>query len=432
MLRGIVWGVCFVSVVMIATTPSQGETPMFPEVDQLPSHPELPEPLMMFDGTPVKTPDDWYKKRRPELKGLFEYYMYGQAPPAPDKIESKVLYENREFLARKATLREVELRFGPRGTPPLHVLCILPNARKGPAPLFLSLNFCGNHTVVNDPGVALPKIWMYSKCPDCVENRATDAGRGKQAEMWSADYLVERGYGLVTCYYGDIDPDKPDFTDGIHPHYFRAGQTKPGPHDWGSIRAWAWGVSRIIDYLETVPDFDQKRICVTGHSRLGKTAIVAAAFDERVALVAPHQSGTGGCALSRDNDQETVERINRVFPHWFNDTFPKFDDHEDLLPIDQNLLMALVAPRPFLDTEGDQDKWANYSSSYRGLQSADKVYKFLGAKGLVEGGLVHGEEPIVGPKFSQLMQYRRDTNHQMNRDYWQRMLDFADAHLSAK
>lgn len=409
--------------------PARAEKPMFPEFDTLPSQPELPDPLVMFDGHPVSTPEEWYDKRRPELKALFEHYMYGVAPPAPEKVESTVLFENQKFLDGKATLRETALKFGPEGTPPLHVLLVIPNNRMGATPVFTALNFCGNHAVVNDPGVAISKNWMYPKCAGCVDERATEAGRGSQSAMWSADLLVKRGYGLVTCYYGDIDPDKPDFTDGLHPHYFKPGQSSPTQHDWGSIRAWAWGLSRIVDHLVTLPEIDAKRICVTGHSRLGKTALLAAAFDERFALAVPHQSGTGGCALSRNNDQETVERINRVFPHWFNDEFVKFAGHEDKLPIDQHLLMALVAPRPLLDTEGDKDTWANYNSAMLAIKAADKVYKFLGAPGIVGSGLVSEDEPVAGPKVGNLVQYRRDIKHELNRDFWIRMLDFADAQL---
>jgi len=413
-----------------AGSPLQGESPMFPEVDALPDRPELPDALTMFDGTPVATPRDWYEKRRPELKALFEHYMYGVAPPAPEKIDATVSFENRSFLDGRATLRETVLKFGPPGTPPMHVLVVLPNRRSGPAPVFAALNFCGNHAVVADPGVAIPTVWMYGNCAGCSENRATEAGRGTQAVMWSADLFVDRGYALATCYYGDIDPDTPDFTNGVHPHYLPAGQTQPGPHDWGSIRAWAWGLSRVVDYLLTLPEIDARRVCVTGHSRLGKTALLAAAFDERIALAAPHQSGTGGCAMSRNNDQETVERINRVFPHWFNDTFPQFNDREEKLPIDQHLLMALVAPRPLFDTEGDQDKWANYTSALNGLRAADKVYKFLGARGLVGDGVLRDDDDLGGPEKGELVQYRRDAKHAVTREYWERMLDFADSRLT--
>ncbi len=182
--------------------------------------------------------------------------------------------------------------------------------------------------------------------------------------MWSVEYAIDRGYAIATFYDGDIDPDKNDPADGVQPHFRKPNESRVDD-EWGTIRAWAWGLSRVVDYLLTRSDIDANRICATGHSRLGKTALVAAAFDERIALVAPHQSGTGGCALSRDNDQETVERINRVFPHWFDDVFKKFVHREDRLPIDQHLLMCLVAPRPIFDTEGLQDKWSNSGNAFR-------------------------------------------------------------------
>ena len=157
---------------------------------------------------------------------------------------------------------------------------------------------------------------------------------------------------------------------------------------------------------------------------------MAGAFDERIALVVPHQSGTGGMAMNRDNDQETVARINKSFPHWFSDSFVPFGDcNEAKLPIDQHLLVALVAPRPLFDGEGDQDKWANFDNALRSLQGADKVYKFLGGKGLIGGGVVRGDEPFTDANCGDLVQYRRDEKHVLNRDYWRRILDFADRKL---
>jgi len=178
----------------------------------------------------------------------------------------------------------------------------------------------------------------------------------------------------------------------------------------------------------TDADVDSRHICVTGHSRRGKTALLAAALDERIALVVPHQSGTGGMALSRDSQQETVERINRV-PHWFNDTFTQFNDKVDRLPFDQHCVVALVAPRPLLDTEGAQDAWANFPRSLDALKAADPVYKLLGTPGLQGTGLVQDNEPIVGPNFGTILQYRLNEKHTLNRAYWTKILDFADASL---
>lgn len=402
----------------------------FPAFEKLEARKELPDPLVMFDGTPVKTRDDWFNKRRPELKALFENYMYGKAPAAPERIEATVVRTDAKALDGKATLREVTLKFGPKSAPPINLLLIVPNDRKGPAPVFAGLSFCGNHAVLKDPQIALPKQWIYKSCAGVENDHATDKGRGSQFDNWCPDLLIERGYALATFYNGDIDPDTPELTDGIHPHYLPSGQKQLAANDWGTVRAWAWGLSRVVDYLTTHADIDASRISVVGHSRLGKTAILAGAFDERIALVVPHQSGTGGLAMSRDNDQETVERINRVFPHWFSDSFVPFGGgHENQLPIDQHLLVALVAPRPVFDGEGEQDKWANFDGAFRSLQGADKVYKFLGAKGLVGRGIVRDSEPFTNDNCGDLVQYRRDEKHVLNRDYWKRILDFADLKL---
>lgn len=418
------------TVALLAFCVASASAGDFPAVDQLPSRPGLPDPLVMFDGTPVTSKEQWVAKRRPELKALFEHYMYGKAPPPPGNVAGTVDRHDAGYFGGKATKDEITIRFGPAGTPPIHLLLVVPNRRHGGAPVFVALNFCGNHAVLNDPSIPLPDVWMAEHCKGCVDHRATDAGRGSQAPVWSLEYAVDRGYAIATFYDGDVDPDKNDFTDGVQPHYFKPGQTRPAEHDWGTIRAWAWGLSRAVDYLRTRPDIDPNRVCATGHSRLGKTALLAAAFDERIALVVPHQSGTGGCALSRNNDQETVARINRVFPHWFNGTFPKFAGREDRLPIDQHLLMCLVAPRPLFDTEGLQDKWSNPGSAFRALQAADTVYKFLGARGIVGTGLIRGEEPIAGPDFGDLVQYRRNTKHELNKDYWGKIFDFADAYFA--
>lgn len=415
-------------IMLAVTSPLAAE---FPKFDDLPTSSELPDPLKMFDGTPVKTPEDW-KKRRAELKGLIQHYMYGVPPAAPDNVQGKVVRTDDKALGGKATLEEVTITFGPESKGRINLLLIRPNQVKEIAPVFAGLNFNGNHTVVDDPKIALPAVWMRGT-PD---NKATDKDRGKETGVWCAEQLVDRGYALATAYYGDIDPDKDrkdeDWSDGVHPLYYKAGQTKPAPNEWGSIAAWAWGVSRIVDYLTTRDDLDAKRIACIGHSRLGKTALLAGAMDERIAIVCPHQSGTGGCASSRKNDQETVKRINDSFPHWFNDNFTQFNDREEKLPIDQNCLMALCAPRPIFDTEGMQDKWANYDAAFRSLQGAEPVYKLLGQRGLKAGKPIEQDESISDANLGGLNQYRRDEKHVLNAGYWGKILDFADAWYAKK
>src|SRR5690606_7755752 len=160
------------------------------------------------------------------------------------------------------------------------------------------------------------------------------------------EQTIDQGYAVATYYQGDIDPDRNDFTDGIHPHFFRAGQTTPAETDWGSIAAWAWGIHRCVDYLVTDQQIDSKKIAVFGHSRNGNTALLAGAFDERISLVIPHQAGCGGTSPNRRPVGESVQRINTSFPHWFSDTFAEFNEQVNRLPFDQHCLAAICAPRP--------------------------------------------------------------------------------------
>ncbi|HEX5272581.1 MAG TPA: acetylxylan esterase, partial [Gemmataceae bacterium] len=231
---------------------------------------------------------------------------------------------------------------------------------------------------------------------------------------------------VATFYNGDIDPDQNGKREGVRPVLSRVGDVEKGDAT-ATIMAWAWGVSRVVDYLVTNKDIDAKRIAVVGHSRLGKTAIVAAAFDERVALAIPHQAGCGGTAPSRCHNPkaETVKRINTSFPHWFDDNFKKFNDDTSKLPFDQNCLAALVAPRPLLFTNAVEDQWANPPGQFEVLKAAEPVYKLLGA-----GGLDAKEMPEPGRLIdSTLGYYIRPGIHSMTKGDWKVFLDFADKHL---
>jgi len=398
----------------------------FPEVDQLPVRKELPDPLVMLGGQRVASQEDWFNKRRPELKELFQYYMYGYAPPAPKEIRTKTERVESKYFGGKATKKEVTIAFDPPGSPQIHLLLVAPNNRQAPAPVFVGLNFCGNHQLVDDPSVALPEAWARSTCPGCTKDGvSTDAGRGKQIDTWSLEQSIDRGYAVATFYYGDIDPDKNDMTDGVHPCFLKPGQKELGPHDWGAIAAWAWGVSRAVDYLVTDPDLDAKKIAVMGHSRLGKTALLAAALDERIALAIPHQAGCGGTAPSRSATGESVERINTSFPHWFNDTFPLFNKQVERLPFDQHCLVALVAPRPVLYTNAVEDTWANPAGQFEMLKAANPVYELLGCEGLTAKEMPPNETLVS----STLGYYIRPGKHSTTPGDWKIFLDFADKHF---
>jgi hypothetical protein len=291
-------------------------------------------------------------------------------------------------------------------------------------PVFVGANFYGNHTVLDDPTIALPKTWVPPKSPGAVDSKATDAGRGKGIDTWNAELIIDRGYALATFYCGDIDPDKNDFSDGVHAAFMKPGE-KRNNQSWGTVAAWAWGLQRAVDYLITNPDIDKNKIAAVGHSRLGKTAIVAAAFDDRIAMSIPLQAGCGGTAPSRGKIGEPVTRINTSFPHWFCDEFKKFNDKTELIPFDQHCLVALCAPRPVLFSNAEEDTWANPAGQFEVLQAADPVYRLLGA-----GGLDAKAMPESGKLVDSTLGYFiRPGKHSMSRVDWEAILNFADKHF---
>jgi hypothetical protein len=400
----------------------------FPDASKLPPRPEMPDPLVMLDGTRIVSPEEWTGRRRPELKALFQHYMYGRMPAAPASVNATVEREVRSYFGGKATKKEVTIAFGPPDTPKIHLLLVVPNKRTGPAPAFLGLNFHGNHTALDDPTIALPTAWMPPGTPGVKDNKATDAGRGKEIGVWSIEKVIDRGYALATVYCGDIAPDHPGFADGVFPAYAGADGPKRAPDDWGAVAAWAWGLSRALDYLQTDASLDKGRIAVVGHSRLGKAALVAGAFDDRFALTIGHQAGCGGSAPSRGKVGEQVQQINDRFPHWFDDEFKKFNDQPDRLPFDQNGLVALAAPRPLLLTNATLDTWANPVGQFDVLKGADSAYRLLGVKGL-------GEETMPPPGTlvgDRLAYHIRPGKHSMLPEDWETFLAFADRHLKPK
>jgi hypothetical protein len=387
-----------------------GPAPAFPDVSQLPSHPDPPDALVMFDGSRVATREQWFEKRRPELKALFQHYMYGWFPP-PVQVRGAVTYADAHFFNGQATLKLVTLKLDAAGAPEIHLLMVIPNHRAGPSPLFLGMNFSGNHLLVTDTNVPPPTSGM-------PHNDAAQAGRGTQANVWELEQSIRRGYAVATYYCGDVEPDVTNATGGVRETIHRAA----APDDWGTIAAWAWGMQRAVDYLVTDPDVDPHHIALVGHSRLGKAAMLAGAFDDRVALVIPLQAGCGGTAPSRGTVGESVQRINTSFPHWFCGEFKKFNTQPDRLPFDQNCLIALCAPRPVLLGAAVEDTWANPAGAFEMLKAASQVYHFVGAAGLPAQTMPEIDKLVD----SNLGFFIRPGKHSMTKLDWQYFLDFAD------
>jgi hypothetical protein len=393
----------------------------------------LPDPLVFSDGRKVVTRTQWNQERRPELLRMFETQMYGKIPQIAKPMEPRfrVKSEDPQALGGTAIRREVTIEFSERpDSPRIDLLIYLPKkvANGEHVPAFLGMNFRGNHTIHPDPGITRSRQWMPSNSKGVVNNQASESSRGTDSPTWAVERILSRGYALATFYYGDIDPDYDDgFKNGIHPLYYQNGQTRPAADEWGSVAAWAWGLSRALDYLETTKEIATHNVAVMGHSRLGKAALWAGALDPRFAIVISVQSGCGGAALSRRDFGETVQQINTNFPHWFCTNFRQYNGHEDQLPIDQHELIALIAPRPVLICSAKDDLHADPKGEFLAALAADPVYRLLGTDGLAV-------TEMPAPTSRQLVKstigyHLRPGKHQVSNDDWESMMDFVDDHM---
>ncbi len=413
--------------VVFATTASQALAQRFVpnyDEDKVPQY-TLPDPLVMQNGQKVTDAETWKTKRRPELLALFKEYEYGAMPPAMKIAKVEQQGEDQNAIGGKGIRKEVALSFREDGSGPrINVLILLPKNAQGPVPAFVGYNFNGNHTVHADPGIRLAHV--YDRKPGSEAKVAKEATRGASASRWQVEKILDRGYALVTVYYGDVDPDFYDgFKNGVHvlyPEYQDRGD------NWTAIGGWAWGLHRVLDYLETENAVDAKRTAVIGHSRLGKTSLWTGATDERFALVISNDSGCGGAALARRRFGETVGRINTSFPHWFCTNHKKYNNNEDELPIDQHELIALMAPRPVYVASAQDDQWADPQGEFLSCVAADPVYRLFGLEGLPTKTWPAVNHPVAG----MIGYHVRTGKHDVTAYDWEQYLNFADKHLREK
>jgi hypothetical protein len=381
---------------------------------------DFPDPLKTADGRAITTAEEWNAIRKPELKALFQEHVYGKLPAAPPSVTGKVLFEDRNAFDGSGILTEIELQFdafGKSNALPIRLLLAVPK-NAGKVPVFVGINFYGNHVLTADERVGIPGYWMYDKKEAMVEkNRATPAGRGKLGDAYPLALILKRGYAVATFCSGDIQPDRAGVSEG-----FRA---LVPPTETGTIMGWAWGLHRAVDYLVQRPELDAKRIAVVGHSRLGKTALLAAAYDERIAVAIPNQAGCGGTGPSRHADPkaETVKRITTAFPHWFAPKFSEYGADPEKCPVDQHLLLALCAPRPVFYPNAEKDVWANPAGQFDMLKRATPVYKLLGVEGLTAAAM---PQPGDAPTLSRLGYWLRPGLHSMTPADWEQYLAFTD------
>jgi len=361
----------------------------------------LPDPLVGANGVKVTTAAEWEKVRRPETLALFAKHVYGRSPGQPAKVEFQVLEENKQAVEGKAILRRVKITVADQGGKSFafETAVLIPAQARGPVPAFLLIN---NRDV-----------------------KSADPTRAQKDGFWPVEEILARGYATAVFRTQDVDPDAKEEAKraqgvrGVWP----AGGGKVGEDAWATIGAWAWGASRVLDYLETLPEIDAKKVAVIGHSRGGKTALWAGAQDQRFAFVISNDSGCGGAALSRRKFGETVAIINQSFPYWFCDNFKKYNGREEDLPVDQHQLLALIAPRALAVGSADADFWADQRGEFLALAQAAPVYALYNLAGVKPDEMPALDTPLVrGP----VNYHIRRGVHNLTPDDWKCYLDMAD------
>lgn len=378
----------------------------------------LPDPLMCFDGQPVTDAKTWRDKRRPELLRAFAANVYGITPDLKTAPKSEVTATVPNWLDGLATRKEVTLHLFPEpGSPRIDLLLFIPNGAVKPVPAFLSLTY-GNQGVHADPAIK--------------PSRDTKSKPGEQARRWPLEQILRRGYALAVFAGADVEQDKHGsgtsgkpgaWRQGIRGYALKkAGREDRAEDDWGTLGAWAWGLSRALDYLETTPEINAAKVAVIGHSRTGKTALWAAAQDERFAMAISNDSGAGGAALARRIFGEAVTHSPEI---WFCRNYRQFARNEAALPVDQHELLGLIAPRPVYVASATEDRWADPKGEFLSALHAGPVYRLLGLPGL-------GVEEMPGPDkpVGETVGYHlRTGEHDITGWDWQQYLDFADRHL---
>lgn len=383
----------------------------------------IPDPLKLDQGIRVKTVDEWERIRRPEIRELFSKHMYGYSPSAPE-LSYRMLSHDRDAFGGTAIRKQVRVFFAADTSVWMDVLIYLPARATTPVPVFLGMNFYGNQTISNDPAILVTKSWVNDwEAIGVKNNTATEASRGARASRWPVERILERGYGVATVHYGDVDPDFDDgFANGVHGLLDKGNRNESS---WGSVAAWAWGLQRAMDYLVTDADVDGSKVAVLGHSRLGKAALWAGATDERFAMVISNESGEGGAALTRNEKGESLEQITTRFPHWFCSVYKSFAGRVNDLPFDQHMLLAMVAPRPLYVASAAEDLWADPEGEFLSAVYAEPVYKLYGMKGLGTSKMPAVDQPVQKGRIGY---HVRAGKHDLTAYDWEQYMNFADKH----
>lgn len=362
----------------------------------------LPDVLKTTSGNVVDNKAMWEKVRRPEVLQLFENNVYGQMPKSFDSIRYSITNKDASAMNGKAQLKQVLIEvFNNSKSVKINLILFVPNNVKKPVPAFLLINNRGRSN--------------------------TDPSRVMKSDFWPAEMLIDSGYAIAAFHVSDLAPDnKETFGNGVLQMY---PEQLAADNGMRAIGAWALGASRVMDYFEKDADINAQKVAVVGHSRGGKASLWAAAEDKRFAICISNCSGNTGAALSRRQFGERISNINTTFPYWFNTNYKKFNDKEDLLPVDQHMLISLIAPRPVYATNASKDLWADPKGTFMSLKNAEKVFALYGIKSNLPANPPEINNPVIN---SALGYHNREGEHNLTMYDWSNFIKFANYHYKSK
>jgi hypothetical protein len=389
----------FVFLIFYSCLQAQEPQPNYDET-KVPEY-VLPDALKTTAGKLIRNKREWERSRRSEILTLFENNIYGEMPTSYDSISYSIINENKTTMEGKGHLKEVLIEvFRQRKSVKINLVLFVPNNVTKPVPVFVLINNRGKENM--------------------------DPARITKSDFWPAELVVDAGYAMAAFHVDDLAPDNKDrFRDGVLRLYPEQLDADNGMR---AIGAWAWGASRVMDYFENDPLIDKEKVVVVGHSRGGKASLWAAAQDERFAICVTNCSGNTGAALARRQFGERVADINAAFPHWFNNNYKTFNNKENLLPVDQHMLISLIAPRPVYATNASEDLWADPRGTFLSLKNAEPVFLLYGLKSAlptVPPGIDH---PVIQ---SPIAYHNRAGKHNLTVYDWTNFIKFADHHFKA-
>ena len=399
----------------------------------------LEDPLTFADGRKVKNAADWAVRRR-EILDIFAKEMYGEEPPEPEALITE-LQDEKKTVDGHAIRRQYKMWFkADKSGPSLNWIVWIPTFAAKPTPVILGLNYRGNHELVSDADIPVQQGWTRAREKYGVtNNRSSEKSRGLRqdpngASIFPLGMILARGYAVMSACYCEVSPD-PEHTEketkfqqnpfaytGVFKLWGKRDESRTD--NITALGAWAWALSRGLDLVERIPEIDAKKSVVTGCSRLGKAALIAAARDERFAVCVPNQTGGGGVPLAKRDYGENISTENRMFTHWYCRAYAKYAEAPwKTMPFDQHLFVACVAPRALL-VEGFDSKWFDPEGEFLSVQAASPVWKLLGKGAMPEVPFpADYDTSAIGKDLGYV---HRSQNHGINAYDWMWMMDFAD------